>query len=162
MRRRKIDKKTIVLILLFISGLIILFLVENESSLLSLKQKFIPQPTPQMSSSGKNVTLPVATKSNNTFSVVVAYFFEAPVKEFVKKEQDYKLVLETMNKDIPQFTVTKNATILKLDNFQDSNVPQPVEAQIDEIKEGSIVQVGANYHLDTKSWSVAGITIIKP
>jgi hypothetical protein len=163
MKEVKFGKLNWILIITFLLG-ILLFL--NTSGATGYVAQYFNQNEKDLSDvkiESNNITLPVSVDDENAATIFVLYFFEATVKEFKKEGSIYKLDLDTKNEDIPQFVVTEKARILRLNNdFLDNNgqPPEPEEADIDDIKKGSFVQVGANYDIRADSWSVGGITIM--
>lgn len=110
-------------------------------------------------SSLDTVKLPILPGEKDVLSSLILYFFQAPVKEFVVEGDGYRLVLDTENKKIPIFHGIINRTQISRLNTENPS-ERPLPATVDEIKEGAVIQVGANYDFVNKIWTVGGITII--
>lgn len=110
-------------------------------------------------SSLDTVKLPILPGEKDVLSSLILYFFQAPVKEFVVEGDGYRLELETENKKIPTFHGIINRTQISRLNTENPS-ERPLPATVGEIKEGAVIQVGANYDFIGKVWTIGGITII--
>lgn len=110
-------------------------------------------------SSLDTVKLPIAPGEKDVLSSLILYFFQAPVKVFAVEGDGYRLELETENRKIPTFHGIINRTQISRLNTENPR-ERPLPATVDEIKEGAVIQVGANYDFIGKIWTVGGITII--
>ncbi len=150
----------VALTIVLVAGIALLFVLPNRDGLSNQNNG---GESNSRITGGKSIELPIPLSNKYVTSALLLYFFEAPVKEYVKIDEGYKLTLGASKKDIPSFIITDKATILRLseDSTQKvGGVPQTAQSQMEDIKEGQIVQVGANYDLRRKQWNVAGVTIL--
>lgn len=151
--------------LTFILGIGIYFISGNEPTLLSMFYKLQNKNQVEEVDENENlsrpetVKLPILPGEKDVLSSLILYFFQAPVKVFVIEGDGYHLELDTENKKIPTFHGIINRTQISRLNTENPS-ERPLPATVDEIKEGAVIQVGANYDFIGKVWTVGGITII--
>ena len=101
------------------------------------------------------IELPVSLDNRNVNNVYLAYTFLGPIKE-IKKVSPIEIILETSEKNLPQFVITQEDTkIFRVG--QDTNI---TSADIDDLKEGLHVSISTTYDLKTHLWLTRTIHIV--
>lgn len=106
----------------------------------------VPLPTPQ---SPKTITLPIDPNKPPVSSVSVTYNFEGRITEIKQTNGSTLITLDTSTPEIPQFIVSKNTRVYKLQD--DSTL------KVTDLKVGDSVGIGATYRLKDKNLEIFSV-----
>lgn len=111
--------------------------------------------TADVDKAGK-IELPVSLNNRNVNNVYLTYTFFGPIKEVKKLPDGTEIILETSEKDLPQFIITqKDVKIFKVG--QGTNI---TPAGIDDLRKGAHVSISTTYDLKTHLWITRSVHII--
>jgi len=109
----------------------------------------------QAENTGK-LELPVSLNNLNVSNTYLAYNFFGPIKEVKKLASGTEIILETSEKDLPQFVITVDATkIFKVE--KNTNI---TSATIEDLKKGAHVSISTTYDLKTHLWITRTVHIL--
>jgi hypothetical protein len=118
--------------------------------------------TPEISSSNSTppaqnqISLPIAEGSQNVAAIGINYVFQGKAKSYEKVGSQYKLTLDTPNKDIPIFVIHDKVMVFTYSN----KVGTP--ARFDQVDAtGKMVTVFTNYNTKSGEWAVGRLNIFE-
>ncbi|HUQ85215.1 MAG TPA: hypothetical protein VM077_02725 [Candidatus Limnocylindrales bacterium] len=119
------------------------------------EKKSSASPASVSSASGdeSKILLPIPEDSENVAAVGLNYVFQGKIKSYEKSDGEYKLTLETPNKNIPVFSIHEKVMVFTYENRVGT------VATIDDIEVGKNVTVFTNYNIKSKEWSVGRVNV---
>lgn len=133
--------------------LLIAIIAVNSAQIKQFFTKTVP--TVEMDKAGK-IDLPVSLNNLNVSNVYLAYNFFGPIKEIKRVPAGVEIILETSQRDLPQFIITPDVTkIFKIG--QDTDV---TSVTIEDLRKGGRVSISTTYDLKTLLWIARTVHIL--
>lgn len=118
---------------------------------------FILGNSPQVIS-GNNLMLPLSSDQKGVVSQVVIYNFSGKITAVTPVGDNFRLTLDVSDASSPEFIVTKDTKIFKINNSNPGALP--VEAKMSDLKPEASVTFGMFYDLKNKTWQLGAVSII--
>ena len=107
--------------------------------------------------SGKNLMLPLSPDQKGVTSQILIYNFSGKIIQVTPVGNDTRLTIDESDASSPDFIVTKDTKIFKINNSNPGALP--VEAKISDLTIGAAVNFGMAYDLKNKTWTLGAISI---
>ena len=104
----------------------------------------------------RKIEPPVSLNNRNVNNAYLAYTFFGPIKETKKLSAGTEIILETSEKDLPQFIVDQDVT--KIFKFEENK--NIIGATIEDLRKGARVSISTTYDLKTHLWITRTVHIV--
>jgi len=108
--------------------------------------------------SGKNLMLPLSPDQKGVTSQLLIYNFSGKITQIIPVGNDTRLTLDESDASSPDFIVTKDTKVFKVNNSNPGALP--IEAAASDLKLGAMVNFGMAYDLKNKTWNLGAISIV--
>lgn len=104
----------------------------------------------------KKIDLPVSIKDPSVSDLYLAYNFFGPIKEIKDTTAGKQIILDTTEKDLPNFIISGQET--SIGRISPNNAPTPASEK--DLKTGQHVAISATYNVKKGDWVTRNVNIV--